>query len=565
MTHRPTEPTGQQIQHSGLSPEHDADLREVSTNPDRMADLLEAVVAMSSGLDMDTTLRRVVRSATDLVAARYGAIAVVDGRGDLAEFVQVGVTDEQRARIGRLPRGRGLLGTIGRHPEAIRLSDLTEHPDSVGFPPHHPRMRRFLGVPLRVRDEVLGSLYVTDKRGGDFTAEDAVVLRTLAVAAGIVIENARLYRRARAEQRWQAATSQIRSDLLDGAGTDTTLDSVARYARDLTDSGTVVVLTTGEAAPDRLTVRAAAGDDVDDLIGDSIELADRGIGEAYRSGTSRVFGDGSTILAELGPMAAGFGEVLAVPLRTTAANHGVLLAIRDRGSAGYEPETVRVLGGFADQAAIALAAAAAQRSRRQRDVLADRERIAADLHDHVIQRLYAAGMKLQGVAARAVDTEVRERIGTVVRQLDDTIREIRTAIFDLHSDPDTDTGLRRRLLDVAAESADIGPAPSVRLAGAVDTVVPEVLAEQAIAVVREGVSNAARHARAGSITVTAEATDWLVIEVVDDGVGMDPDAVRSGLANLARRAEEHGGELTIRSGFDGTVLRWRVPLPTAEG
>jgi signal transduction histidine kinase len=258
------------------------------------------------------------------------------------------------------------------------------------------------------------------------------------------------------------------------------------------------------------------------------------------------------------------GSALAVPLRSAAGINGVLVAVRDKGAASFEPEQVPVVGSFADQAALALEAAGAQRARVMLDILADRERIGRDLHDHVIQRLYAAGMSLQGTVRLVNGQDVRTRIEKVVDQLDETIRDIRTSIFELHTgDQDTPGSLRRRLLDAAAEvSAGTGLSPSVRLSGAVDTLVPPAMAEHAVAVVREGVSNAIRHADATTITVTAEAGDDLVIQVVDDGIGIPERIARSGLSNLEQRAAACNGTITVAAQpHGGTRLTWRAPLP----
>jgi len=258
------------------------------------------------------------------------------------------------------------------------------------------------------------------------------------------------------------------------------------------------------------------------------------------------------------------GPALAVPLRSASGVSGVLMALRDKGSAPFEPAQVPVLASFADQAALALEAADAQRAQAMLDRLADRERIGRDLHDHVIQRLYASGMSLQGTLRLVSGQDARMRIGKVVEQLDETIRDIRTSIFELHTAGQEALGsLRRRLLDAAAEvSAGSGLSPSVRMSGAVDTLVPPAIAEHAVAVVCEGVSNAVRHARATTITVTAEAGDDLVIEVVDNGFGIPEGVARSGLANLEQRALACGGTVTVSpQPHGGTRLTWRVPLP----
>jgi signal transduction histidine kinase len=427
-------------------------------------------------------------------------------------------------------------------------------------------MRSFLGAPVRVRDEVFGNLYMTEKRNAaEFTAEDEVVLQALAAAAGVAIENARLFEQARMRQRWLEASSEIRAELLAGASTEDALRLVAQRALELSSADDVLILLAQADQPDTLAVRAGAGERSALLRGSIIAATAPAIEGVFRSGTTMLIPDLATSLGDaLGDHTDGFGPALTVPLRSPAGVSGVLMAVRDKGAAPFEPAQVPVLASFADQAALALEAAQAQQAQRLLDVLADRDRIALDLHDHVIQRLYAAGMTLQGTLRLISGPDARTRIQKVVEQLDETIRDIRTSIFDLQTTADSGQGgsLRRRLLDVVADAAaGSGLSPSVRMSGALDTVVPADIAEHAEAVVREGVSNAVRHAQATAITVTAEAGDELVIEVVDDGVGIPEQAARSGLANLERRAAACGGMVTVagRPG-GGTRLTWRVPL-----
>jgi signal transduction histidine kinase len=222
-----------------------------------------------------------------------------------------------------------------------------------------------------------------------------------------------------------------------------------------------------------------------------------------------------------------------------------------------------MLESFADQAALALEWADRQRQQRMLGVLADRDRIAGDLHDHVIQRLFAAGMSLQAIVGQITNTNARGRVTHVVSQLDETVREIRTSIFDLHtSTEENPSSLRRKMLDAVAEiAANAEMSPAVRISGAVDTLVVGTVAEHALAVVQEGVSNAVRHAQASDITVTIEAGADLIIDVTDNGVGMPPDVARSGLFNVERRAAECGGTVSVSAGQGGgTRLVWRVPL-----
>lgn len=537
-------------------------LTEIVRTRDRLQGLLDAVIAVGAGLELDSTLQRIVQAAVELVDARYGALGVLGQHGGLSEFVYVGISPEQRAQMGHLPEGRGLLGLLIKDPQVIRLPDLGQHPASVGFPPNHPPMRSFLGAPVRVRNEVFGNLYLSEKQGAaEFTAEDEVVLQALAAAAGVAVDNARLFEQARMRQRWLEASSEIRAELLAGASTEDALRLVAQRALELSAADDVLVLLADNDNRDTLTAHAMAGKRSRHLIGSVITTTR--LNEVFRSGASTLVPDLATVLGEdLGKQADTFGPALAVPLRTAAGISGVLLAIRDKGATTFEPEQVPVLTSFADQAALALEAAQTQHAQRALDLLADRDRIARDLHDHVIQRLYACGMSLQGTLRLVHGPDACGRIQQVVEQLDDTIRDIRTAIFDLHTTGEDRHGsLRRRLLDVAAEvSAGGRLSPSVRLSGALDTLVPTALAEHAEAVVREGVSNAIRHAQASAITVTAEADDDLVIEVIDDGVGIPEDVTRSGLANLEQRASDLNGAFSVVAQPGGTRLTWRVPL-----
>lgn len=539
-------------------------LTEIVKTRDRLQGLLDAVIAVGAGLELDSTLQRIVQAAVDLVDARYGALGVLGRQAGLSEFVYVGVSPDERARMGHLPEGGGLLGLLIKHPRVIRLPELGKHPSSVGFPPNHPPMHSFLGAPVRVRDEVFGNLYLTEKHGAaEFTAEDEVVLQALAAAAGVAVENARLYEQVRMRQRWLEASSEIRAELLAGASTGDALRLIAQRALELSAADCVLMLLTDEDGQDVLIARTGAGERSEPLIGATIAAADPGIDEVIQLGTTKLIPDLGASLA-LGGRFDAFGPALAAPLRTATGITGVLLAVRDKGGAQFEPEQVPVLASFADQAALALEAAETQRAQRLLDVLADRDRIARDLHDHVIQRLYASGMSLQGTMRLVNGPDARGRIQKVVEQLDETVRDIRTSIFDLHTEGAHRQGsLRRRLLDVTTDvAADTGPSPSVRMSGAVDTLVPPDIAEHAEAVVREGVSNAVRHARASWIAVTVEATDDLVIEVVDDGVGIPDGVARSGLSNVEQRAVACNGTVTVAAKpGGGTRLSWRVPLP----
>jgi signal transduction histidine kinase len=530
-------------------------LAEIVKTRDRVQSLLDAVLAVGSGIELDSTLNRIVQAAADLVDARYGALGVLANTGDgLSEFVYLGIDADQRSLMGHLPEGRGLLGLLIHDPKPIRLADLSSHPASVGFPANHPPMHSFLGAPVLVRDEVFGNLYMTEKRGGgEFTADDEVVLRALAAAAGVAIENARLFERSQQRQRWLEASSEIRVELLGGATVDDALRLVAVRAMELSDSTfAMVLLADGDAG---LTVRGVVGTDADRLGG--TVLAD---GRPLLDNAPRLIAD---LAQELDGRLAGdvLGPGLVVEFRTSDGGTGALITARDKGSAEYRPDDVPLVTSFADQAALALELADKQRTKGLLDLLADRDRIARDLHDHVIQRLFATGLSLQGSLRMIPDAEARKRIQAAVGQLDQTVMEIRTSIFDLHT-ADEVASLRRTLLDVVSELTDgTDVSPSVRMSGAVDTLVPPEIAPHAEAALREGLSNALRHARAKHIVVTIEAANDLIVDVLDDGVGVPETLARSGLANIENRASTFGGTLTVCPGPDsGTRYTWKVPI-----
>jgi signal transduction histidine kinase len=366
--------------------------------PTSLRHLLEAVLTVGSDLDLAAVLDRIVRAATELVDARYGALGVLDDKGQrLAQFLTVGLDDEARAQIGNLPEGHGILGLLIVDPRPIRLPDLREHPDSYGFPPNHPPMRSFLGVPIRVRDEVFGNLYLTDKTTAEvFTDIDEELCVALAVAAGVAIENARLHQRV-----------------------------------------------------------------------------------------------------------------------------------------------------------------------RELDILEDRERIARDLHDTVIQRLFATGLAIQAAARLATNPEAAARLESAVDDLDETVKHIRSVIFGLETDRAT-SGARADAMAVCKEAArSLGFDPRIVFEGPVDTVIPSEAAADVRAALREMLSNVARHARASCVDVSLSAAADIVVRVDDDGIGpRGADQGGNGLRNLSTRAQRHGGTFTLSArAVGGTTAEWRIPAP----
>ncbi|APA97781.1 sensor histidine kinase [Nocardia seriolae] len=540
-------------------------IEQVIDARDRMDGLVEAMLTVASGLDLDETLRTIVRAATTLVDARYGALGVRGHEGGLTEFVSEGIDEHTRTLIGDLPQGHGVLGLMFTQPQPIRLTDLADHPASVGFPAHHPPMRSLLGVPIRIRDEVFGNLYLTEKSGGQaFSEDDEVLVQALAAAAGTAIDNARLYEGSRTRQAWIEATRDIATAFLAGASPETVMGQLVERARTLTGSQRVFLAVNDDPDPhgdDITELRIAHLSGPDDRPHPTTVATDgTAIGAAFTGRRPRRFSHTDEI--DLGTPFGERGPALILPLHTQNATLGVLVLLRALDAAPYSEETLEFATAFTEHAALALRLAATQRRMRELDVLTDRDRIARDLHDHVIQRLFAAGLSLQGTLARATTPEVRDRLSDVIDELQDVVAEIRTSIFDLHGGNAESTRLRQRLEDlIKRHTGDTDLRTSLRISGPLSVVEP-ALADHAEAVVREAVSNTVRHAGAQTLTVQIDVDDELVIVVSDDGRGIPDNITPSGLTNLAHRAEQAGGTFTILrdTGDTGTRLRWAVPL-----
>jgi signal transduction histidine kinase len=543
-----------------------AQLSQIVGTRDRLHGLLDAVTSVSADLDLATLLRRIVEAAARLVDARYGALGVLGPDDRLAQFITVGIDDETRARIGPLPQGRGILGVLIHDPQSLRLTDLSRHPASAGFPAHHPPMHTFLGVPVRVRGEVFGNLYLTDKRGGGpFDADDQQLVEAMAASAAVAIENARLFAQARLREAWSSGSAEVTRALLSGDDPGDVLGLIAARARELVDAELATIALRHE---DGLVVEVADGAEARAVIGHRLPLEGSLAGVVVSTGETLRVVDATSDPRAAGPAQGqtAYGPSLLVPLRTAEDSVGVLSVSRLPGAPGFSDQAEDVLSGFAGQAAVALELAQQRRSAEQAALYADRDRIARDLHDLVVQRLFATGMRLDSVAARVTDEQARERLLGAVEDLDETIREIRTTIYSLQGTPRSNSdGVRSRIL-AAVESAtgEEGPATSVQFDGPVDALVDDGTTEDVLAVLREAISNATRHGRASKVTVRLTVGDGtLVLEVADDGTGLPDGVHRSGLANLADRARLHGGAFDAgRRSQGGTRLIWSVPVGT---
>jgi signal transduction histidine kinase len=532
---------------------------------DRVHALLEAVVAVGRNLELEVVLHQIVEAAVTLVDARYGALGVVGVDNRLAEFVTVGLDEDQIAKIHHWPEGRGLLGELITHPVPLRLPDMSAHPQSYGFPAGHPPMTTFLGVPVRIRDEIYGNLYLTEKAdGADFDDDDEAVLVALAAAAGVAVENARLYDEARRQQRWLRATADTTQLLLSGAEPSEVLALVTQKALEIAGADLVVLaLPAGNGR--QLVIEHAAGEGADDATGLVLPTAGSVSGIVLDSGKALSLADFSNDdrVAPAAREHLHLGPAVVVPLGAPGNVRGILTAGRRPGSLPMAPQAVEVLITFAAQAGIGLELAKHRKDAERFAVFEDRDRIARDLHDLVIQRLYATGMSLEGVSARIGESENGRRVSSAVDALDETIKEIRSAIFSLHARPAADeAGLRTRILtEVDEATGGLGFAPSLRMAGRLDGAVPADIADHLLGALREALSNTARHAGASKVDVTVDGGSELVLMVRDNGAGLQEAGRKSGLANLAERAELLGGELTIQpADGGGTELCWRVPL-----
>ncbi|WP_182380722.1 GAF domain-containing protein [Nocardioides sp. WS12] len=482
----------------------------------RLQLLLDAVVTISADLSLDGVLSRIVAIASRLAGAQYAALGVLSAGNQrrLRTFIHHGISDELAVQIGELPTGHGLLGSIIDRPEPLRLHDIAEHPASYGFPPNHPPMSSFLGVPVRIRDRIFGNLYLTEKIGdGDFTTEDEEIVIALAAAAGVAIENARLYEETTTREVWARATAEVAALLSDPACRDP-LEIVVNRAREI------------------------SGADSAWVVDDALEV---------------VAGE---------PGSPDLGPVLEVPLNSSSRAKGSLfLGWSWQQEDRYHALDQQLVTSYAEQTSLSLQLAEAREDRRLLAVFEDRDRIGRDLHDLVIQRLFAVGLGLQG-ATRLVDRpEVAARLDQAVDDLDATIKDIRRAIFGLSS-LDTAGDVQAevtRLVDRAASTLSFRP--SLRFEGPVRTLVTADLAPDLLAVLAEGLSNATRHAEANAIEVVVDVSGHdVVLTVRDDGRGISGTGSESGLANIRVRAEQRGGTLAVDSApGQGTALTWTVP------
>ena len=538
--------------------------QETLETQQQLRKLIAAHQAIVGDLDLATVLRRIIEAACELVGAQYGALGVIAPDGDgLEEFVHVGMADEDARRIGHLPQGKGLLGALIDDPYPIRLDHLDQDPRSVGFPEGHPPMDSFLGVPVRVRDEVFGNLYLSNSARGHFDEDDEALVLSLAATAGVALDNARLFEQSRRRQEWLEASAAVTRRILssgDEAAMQTIVETVQRLAdaqmvsllRPVADGSTVLVL-------------AALGEGTERLVDDRFPVAGTLASAVLDSGQPVLLDDANagrverSFLAEVGTV----GPVMILPLVGADGVRGVLMTGRRVGRRRFNEVDLEMATTFATHASLALELADARLDQERMGLMEDRTRIAQDLHDHVIQQLFAAGMTVQGVAVGMSDPQHAQMLDKVVDTLDDAVKQIRTSIFQLRPPTPGGASLRAAVLRAVTEVVPaLGFEPRVSFDGPVDAVSDDALSPDVLAVVREALTNTAKHARATSAQVHLHATaTGFDVTVADDGVGLTGSR-RSGLANLRDRAERRGGSLLVNEPppEQGTRVVWSVPF-----
>ena len=528
---------------------------------DRKDVLLEAGLALASELSLPIVLQRIVDLAAEVTDARYGALGVIGEGGDLVDFITTGVSAKQRRAIGELPRGRGILGLLIREPQSIRIKNIGDHSKSVGFPANHPPMGSFLGAPVQAMGKVFGNIYLTEKRSApEFSQEDEESLLILATQAGAAIANATLYARTQQRERWLDALREITSDILAGSDADSLLARIAEHARGLVGADAASILTT-TSSPARLEVAAAVGAYAAEVRGQSVPAKKSISGEVIETGKPLHTDDAGTHSHAYQPIIrlGHVGPAIFVPLRVRGRATGTLMVANLKGGRRFDEGTIRLVETFADQASVAIEYARAQDDLRRLGLMEERERIAKELHDGIIQSLFAVGMSLQATALTSNSPATASRVDGAVDELDRVIRDLRNYIFELRPSILADRDLDQALRELGSE---IQKQSSTQVEVVVD---PELAASVSssshhiVQLTREALSNIARHAQAGHALVRlARSGTSAVLVIEDDGVGFDVhgDAAGSGLRNMRERAAVMGATLQITSkAGKGTKLR----------
>ncbi|WP_028050262.1 GAF domain-containing sensor histidine kinase [Cellulomonas sp. URHD0024] len=554
---------------------------EVASGSDLSAEaldeLLDAMVAVAGELDLEAVLDRFVRVSARLTGARYGAIDVRDSHGRSITFVRTGEAGALAKALRDGPQRPAVLGALPTE-GAHRLVDLREHPSFDGFPhTGAPAPGSFLGATLHVGSRVFGHLYLAGKPV-PFTAADEKIVAALAGAAGAAVGNAQLYAEAERRETWLRAEQAITTMLLEGVDAEDALRHIASTAREVGEAQTVALALPGVGG--ELIVELAVGQDGERLVGTPMPTGSRADLVLVTGTGMRIpsLQDAETVAS---PVMRAFGPALFAPFHAPGRGLGVLILLRATGGPQFDDADLATAVSFSQRAALAYVLAQARAAEDAAALVDERERIARDLHDLAIQQLFATGLQLETVrrrAARGVDpAELTDVVDLALENVDGSVREIRHIVHDLR-DPDGSVGLVARLrreVELARTGLGFAPRFVATLDGTtategdldedrLDERVGGSLASDVVAVVREALANAARHAEAHAVAVRLVVTPSAVlVEVQDDGIGIPADpARRSGTVNLASRARAREGTFAVRPVHDGvgTLLAWSAPL-----
>jgi signal transduction histidine kinase len=534
---------------------------DVLATQGRLRALLKANQAIVSQLELPSVLRRIVAAAAELANARYGGLAVLTADGELEDFVQVGMTEDDLQAIGRPPHGVGVLAAVVEDPRPIRLERLSDHPRFGGLPQGHPPIISFLGVPIRARGRVYGNLYLGDPQEGAFSEEDEQLVQSLAATAGFAIENARLFSETQHRQAWASASAEITAQLLQGGSAGEALSLIATRILNLAEADSAYVALLSDDK-DRMTFVEVQGEDPVSAKGMELPTEGTLTERVVRAGQPARFSE-AELRSQRVAFSEHFGPMMVIPLATPAHTLGALLVSRRTGGRSFSEAELELAADFAGRASVALELGVARSDQERMLLFEERGRIARELHDRVIQLLFGTGLQLQNVLASLPPGRSAEQVDAAIAGVDDAIAQIRRIIFTLSSSalPGASTG-RRRLLDLVVQlGSRLSIEPTLTFEGPVDGVVDDGLAEDVLAVVSEAVTNAVRHAAAKQVLVSVAADSrGLTVAVQNGGRPFAVSGRRSGLANLEERARRRGGTMTIGTEDGRTRLVWQVPV-----
>jgi len=536
----------------------------IDRSADRWQGILDAVLGMSVGSNLDVTLHGLVQAAVDLLDAGHGAAAVWGESGTLDRFVQVGVDEITERALGIRPCGGGVLEMVASDGQPLQVGDLTRHPAFAGVPPGHPPAGSFLAVPIRSRGQVVGQLSVTGRAGGQvFTDDDEATVQVLADAVGVAVGNAHLAQEGRRTSESLAASAEVTTELLGSGGTGQALNLIACRAMEMSSADTTCVLVPSDpqlasVEVTDLRVAVCVGDDSPRQQDLMIVVAGSTSGAVFTDRTSRM------VLASAGVPGVDsmLGPTMAAPLGPAEWNLGVVVVRRTPGSPAFADTDLARLSLFAENAALAVHLAEGQRH-RELQVLAERDRISTELYDHVWQQLFGIGTAMQITRRRMPSPDSEARTGDHIDQLQGVVRQLRQAISDGLPGPAVPPQLRTSLMQMITVLTAGSPLhTSVHMSGTLDDLPPD-LALLATEVLREAVGNAVRHSHAEELGITISVTDDLVVvQVTDNGVGTTDTTPGAGLRDLQRRATDVAGSLIVSGARGaGTHLTWTAPVP----